>query len=118
MPDGSERGLPIRDRALTAKGICIYLLIWFIAFLFVPTFFVRNVQILLPSFVAIAVFLYFSLRLRFQVQDNVFGEIGFIYLVYAVAYTVFPAYGFLTLDSLSSGVGVPILEKLGPDQAE
>ncbi len=118
MPFGAKQGLSARDRKFIAKGIGAYTLIWLIAFLFMPAFFIRNFQILLPSFVVMAVFLCFSLRLRFQVQDNIFGEIGFIYLVYAVAYTVFPAYGFLTLDFLSSGVGVPILEKIGPDQAE
>src|SRR6266568_1668290 len=118
MPFGSRQGLSAKDRRLIAKGIGIYVLIWFIAFLFRPTFFIRNVQILLPSFAVMFVFLSFSLWLRLQVQDNVFGEIGFIYLAFAVAYTVFPAYGFLTLDSLSSGVGFQNLAALGPDQGE
>jgi len=83
-----------------------------------PTFFIQNAQILLPCFVVMAIFLFFSLWLRFQVRDNVFGEIGFIYLVFAVAYTVFPAYGFLALDSLSSGVGFQNLAALDPDQGE
>jgi len=78
----------------------VYILIWVIAFVFAPAFFIENIPILLPSIVAIAIFLCFCLWLRFQVQDNIFGEIGFIYLAFALAYTVFPAYGFLTLDSL------------------
>lgn len=118
MPLGAKPGLSARARTLIAKRIGIYVLIWFIAFLFRPTFFIRNVQILLPSFVVMGMFLCFSLWLRFQVQDNVFGEIGFIYLAFAVAYTVFPAYGFLTLDSLSSGVGFQSLAALAPDQGE
>src|SRR5260370_41306219 len=118
MHAGREQDLPARDRPLTGKGIGVYILIWLIAFLFAPTFFIENLPILLPSIVAIAIFLCFCLWLRFQVQDNIFGEIGFVYLAFAVAYTVFPAYGFLTLDSLSSGFGRPILETLGPDQAE
>src|SRR5208337_3279887 len=118
MPLGAEPGLSARGRMLIAKGIGIYILIWFIAFLFEPNFFIRNAQILLPSFVVMALFLCFSLWLRFQVQQNVFGEIGFVYLAFAVAYTVFPAYGFLTLDSLSSGVGFQNLAALGPDQGE
>jgi hypothetical protein len=118
MSFSAEQGLSARDRMPISKGIGIYILIWFIAFLFMPTFFIRNVQILLPSFVVMVIFLCFSLWLRFQVQDNVFGEIGFIYLVFAVAYTVFPAYGFLTLDSLSSGVGFQNLAALDPDQGE
>jgi|SRR5271157_996658 len=118
MPFGAEPGLSARGRMLIAKGIGIYIVIWFIAFLFEPAFFIRNVQILLPSFAVILIFLCFSLWLRFQVQDNVFGEIGFIYLAFAVAYTVFPAYGFLTLESLSSEVGFETLAALGPDQGE
>ncbi|MGB2676266.1 MAG: hypothetical protein WAN12_04195 [Candidatus Acidiferrum sp.] len=105
MPLGAEPGLSARARMFLAKGIGIYILIWLAAFLFMPAFFIRNVQILLPSFAVILIFLCFSLWLRFQVQANIFGEIGFIYLAFAVAYTVFPAYGFLALDSLSSGVG-------------
>src|SRR5580704_12609894 len=99
MPFGTERGLSAGGRKLIAKGIGVYTLIWFVAFLCRPTFFVRNVQILLPFFTVLAIFLCFSMWLRSQVQDNVFGEIGFIYLAFAVAYTVFPAYGFLVLDS-------------------
>jgi hypothetical protein len=118
MPLGAEQGLSAGLRKLIAKGIGVYTLIWFIAFLFRPTFFIQNVQILLPSFVVMVIFLCFSLWLRFQVQDNVFGEIGFIYLALAVAYTVFPAYGFLVLDSLSSGVGFQNLASLAPDQGE
>ncbi len=118
MPISAEQGLSARARKLIAKGIGLYILIWLIAFLFMAAFFIRNVQILLPSFVVMAIFLCFSLWLRFQVQDNVFGEIGFIYLAFAVAYTVFPAYGFLTLESLSSEVGFESLAALAPSQGE
>jgi hypothetical protein len=117
MPLGAEQGLSAGARKLSAKGIGVYTLVWFIAFLFRPTFFVKNIQILLPSFVVIFIFLCFSLWLRFRVEDNVFGEIGFIYLVFAVAYTAFPAYGFLVLDSLSSEVGFQNLAALAPDQS-
>src|SRR5208283_1638985 len=118
MAVGSKQGLPARDRAPIAKGIGIYFLIWLIAFLFARTFFIQNLQILLPTCFTLAIFLYFSWRLRIQVQDNIFGEIGFIYLVFAVAYTVLPAYGFLTLDSLASGAGFQELATLMPDQGE
>ena len=98
MPFGSAQGLPAGGRKLIAKRICIYIMVWFVAFLFEPTFFIQNLQVLLPTCFTVGIFLYFCLRLRLRVQDNVFGEIGFIYLAFAVAYTVFPAYGFLTLD--------------------
>jgi len=112
------QGLPAEGRKLIAKRICIYIVGWFVAFLFMPTFFIQNLQILLPTCFAVGIFLYFTWRLRFQVQDNIFGEIGFIYLTFAVAYTVFPAYGFLTLDSLSSGNGFQDLATLAPDQGQ
>jgi hypothetical protein len=118
MPFGAEQGPSAGGRKAIAKGIGIYTLIWFVVFLFRPAFFVRNVQILLPSFAVLAIFLCFSLWLRFQVQDNVLGEIGFVYLALAVAYTVFPAYAFLVLDSLSSGAGFQKLAELAPDQGE
>ena len=118
MPANPEQGLPARRQPRIAKWICAYILIWLIAFPFAPAFFIDNLQILLPSFVTIAIFLYFSLRLRFQIQDNIFGEIGFLYLVFAVAYTVFPAYGFVALESLSSGAGFKSLAVLNPNPAE
>lgn len=113
-----ERGLPARRQPGFAKWIWIYISIWLIAFLFARTYFIDNVQILLPTISTMAIFLYFCWRLRDQIQDNILGEIGFIYLAFAVAYTVFPAYGFLTLDHLASGVGAPVLETLLPDQSE
>ncbi len=114
-----EMGLPSRGNQLSiAKWISAYILIWLFAFLFEQAFFIDNLQILLPTFATIGVFLYFSLRLRSEIQGNIFGEIGFVYLAFAVAYTVFPAYGFLARDTLRSGVGVPILESLLPDQSE
>jgi hypothetical protein len=113
-----DQGLPARRRPGVAKWICTYISIWFIAFLFAPAYFIDNVQILLPTFATIGIFLYFSLRLRFQIHGNILGEIGFIYLAFAVAYTVFPAYGFLTLDHLASGGAEPVLETLLPDQGE
>jgi hypothetical protein len=113
-----KQDLPAKVRAPIAKRICIYIAFCLVAFLLSPTFFIQNLQILLPTCFTVAVFLYFSWRLRFQVQDNIFGEIGFIYLAFAVAYTVFPAYGFLTLDSLSSGTGFQELATLMPDQGE
>src|SRR5580692_1769504 len=99
MPFAAARGVPAGSRKLMAKGIGVYALLWFVAFLLMPTFFSQDLQILLPTFFTLAIFFYFSWCLWLQVQDNIFGEIGFIYLAFAVAYTVFPAYGFLTLDA-------------------
>jgi hypothetical protein len=118
MPVHSECVLPAIGRAQIWKWVVVYVSLWLIAFLIVPSFFIEHFQILLPSIGAIGIFLCFSLWLRFHLQDSIFGEIGFIYLAFALAYTVFPAYGFLTLDYLSSGIGVPILETLKPYEGE
>ena len=118
MPIGSKRGLPTRGRGQFGKGLVSILLICLVASLCAPAFFIQNLQILAPSIVAIAIFLCFSLWLRSLVQDNIFGEIGFTYLAFVLAYTVFPAYGFLTLDSLSSAIGFQDLATLSPDQGE
>jgi hypothetical protein len=112
-----ERGFRARRQTGITKWICVYILIWLIAFSFISAFFIDNLQILLPTFVTIALFLYFSLRLRSQIQDNIFGEIGFLYLAFAVAYTVYPACGFLALNSLSSWA-FQSLGLLSPDPAQ
>lgn len=118
MPLSSAQGLAAGGRKLIAKRICIYIVLCFVAFLFTPTFSIQNLQILLPACFAVGIFLYFYWRLRFQLQDNILGEIGFVYLAFAVAYTVFPAYGLLTLESLSSGGGFQELAALAPDQGQ
>jgi hypothetical protein len=117
MPANAEQYMTVSGRASIAKWICAYISVCPIAFLFSRPFVIENLQILLPSFVAIALLLYFSSRLGFQIDGNIFGEIGFVYLVFAVAYTVFPAFGFLTLNSLSSGV-FQNLAQLNPDPAQ
>ncbi|MGE5112794.1 MAG: hypothetical protein ACM3JB_18165 [Acidobacteriaceae bacterium] len=113
-----ESGLPARSQSSITKWISAYFLIWLFAFLFEQSFFFNNLRILLPTFATVGVFLWFSLRLRYQIQDNIFGEIGFTYLGFAVAYTVFPAYGFLAQDTLRSWVGIPILETFLPDSSQ
>jgi len=118
MPTSLEQHLPVRGRSSTAIWMCAYILVCFIAVFFARAYVVENLQILFPAVVTTALFLYFSLRLRFQIQGNIFGEIGFLYLAFAVAYTVFPAYGFLTLESLSTGNGFQALAVLNPEPAQ
>lgn len=54
--------------------------------------------ILMPTLVTIIVFVVFVAILKHKIGDNLFGELGFIYLSLAVAYTVFPAFTFLAVD--------------------
>jgi hypothetical protein len=117
MFTGPKRGLSAKG-ILHAARICFCVLIGLITFLFARDFVIENLLILLPVFATIVIFLYFSLRLRSQIQDNIFGEIGFLYLAFAVAYTVFPAYGILTMNSLSYGTGLQYLAHLLPNQGE
>jgi len=58
----------------------------------------QQMYIIRPLLAAGAVFIIFSYFLRLQVRANLFGEIGFIYLALALAYTVFPAIKFLMID--------------------
>lgn len=72
--------------------------------LFVALLSNERVYILLPSLVTIIVFIVFSIILKRKVGDNLFGELGFVYLSLAVAYTIFPAFTFLAVDlNLASG---------------
>ena len=48
-------------------------------------------KLIAPTLAAILIFAGFSIVLRWQVGDNLFGELGFMYLGLALAYTVFPA---------------------------
>jgi hypothetical protein len=114
----SGEQLPAHGHPRIARWMSFYVLVWFVAFLSEQNFFLRNFPILLPVSVTIGVFLYFCLRLRSHIQQSIFGEIGFVYLAFAVAYTAFPAYGFLAHDTPRSWIGVPILESLRPDQDE
>jgi hypothetical protein len=113
---GLKHGLPTKALARIAR-IFAYILVGLIVVLFAQDFFFENLQILLPAFAAIGIFLCFSFRLRSQIRDNIFGEIGFLYLAFAVVYTIFPAFGLIQ-DPLASGVGLPILETLRPAQGE
>jgi len=49
---------------------------------------------LAPSLASIGVFVGFALLLRRQVGGDIFGELGFLYVGFIVAYTVVPAFAF------------------------
>src|SRR6188508_256877 len=48
-----------------------------------------------PTLASVGVFVLFALALRQKVGKNIFGELGFLYLGFIVAYTVVPALGFM-----------------------
>jgi hypothetical protein len=64
---------------------------------------------LAPTVAAISTFAIFSTFLRGLVGTNLFGELGFIYLVLAVAYTIVPALSFTFIGLVESG---PLAELL------
>lgn len=57
-----------------------------------------QMYIIQPLLVAAAIFVTFSYILRIRVHANLLGEIGFIYLTFALAYTILPAIKFFALD--------------------
>lgn len=54
--------------------------------------------VLLPTLATIEVFLLFSIVLKTRVDGTLFGELGFIYAVFILAYTVLPGFTFLALN--------------------
>ena len=58
----------------------------------------EQMYIILPLFTTCGVFIIFSYVLWFRTRVYLFGEIGFIYLAIALAYTFSPAIKFLLLD--------------------
>lgn len=52
----------------------------------------------IPALVICFAFLLFSVLLAYRVKTGIFGELGFIFLGFAVAYSVIPALNFFILD--------------------
>jgi hypothetical protein len=91
-------------KQLVSPVFIILLLAGVISITLFAIFPIEKVYILLPTLATIIVFLVFSIILKKRVGDNLFGELGFVYLALAVAYTVFPALTFLVIDlNLASG---------------
>lgn len=63
---------------------------------------------LFPILATVTIFTLFSMALRWQVGDSLFGELGFLYLGLAVAYTVLPALAFM-LGSFNPGDPLAVL---------
>ena len=82
--------------------IVIIAIIGVVAFVFgleaMDIFTVEQMYIIRPILVSCAVFVLFSYVLWSRVRANIFGEIGFIYLALALAYTILPAITFFKTD--------------------
>lgn len=67
-----------------------------------------------PTLTSILVFGMFWLILQRQLGDNIFGELGFLYVGLIVAYTVVPALAFMTASFYQGGP----LDQLLPESSE
>jgi hypothetical protein len=61
-------------------------------------------QLIVPTVAAMALFGLFAVLLRARLGGNVFGELGFIYLAWAVVYTVLPGFGLAVGSAAESGL--------------
>jgi hypothetical protein len=76
-----------------------------------------KLYVVLPVLMAIVLFLLFFIILQTKIGNSFFGELGFVYLALAMAYTIFPASIFLLLD-LSEVSGWMKLARLLPKPFE
>lgn len=73
-----------------------------VGFAFKATLSAEMADYLLPTLATFIIFVLFSAGLKWKVGDNLFGDLGFLYLGLAVAYTIFPVLAFM-FGSSSSG---------------
>jgi hypothetical protein len=82
-------------------------------------FTVEQMYIIRPLLAAVAVFIIFSYILSLRVRVCLFGEIGFIYLAIAMAYTIFPGIKFLLINfDFPAGFDALNFAVLSPQPAE
>ena len=62
---------------------------------------VEQMYIVRPMLAACSIFAIFCYLLQVRIRVNIFGEIGFMYLLLASAYTILPAISFLSVDFIS-----------------
>jgi hypothetical protein len=60
-------------------------------------------QLIVPTVAAMALFGLFAVLLRARLGGSVFGELGFIYLAWAVVYTALPGFGLAVGTAAESG---------------
>jgi hypothetical protein len=102
MVDSSVAGGPQRARPLAIKpgvwvcGILAAAIV--VALLCAVALRPEQKAVALPAVAILAIFAIFSVLLAKQLRAAVFGEIGFLFLGFAVAYSVIPALNFLALD--------------------
>jgi hypothetical protein len=125
---GKYRGFPQNDQAesfqKSIEGAIIIVaviasMVFVLGLVAMSIFTVKQMFIIRPLLAASAVFIIFTYVLYFRIHANVFGEIGFIYLALAMAYTILPAITFLMLDlDLPSGFDSLNFSVLSPQPEE
>ena len=93
---------------LVVFSFILLMLAGVIGIAFEMTLSVQMAGFLLPTLAIIIIFVLFSMVLKFKVGDNLFGELGFLYLGLVVAYTVIPAFTFM-FGSLNPGDPLALL---------
>ena len=51
-----------------------------------------------PAIVSFSIYVGFTIILRWQIEENLFGEIGFLYMSFTILYTLFPFFTFFMID--------------------
>jgi hypothetical protein len=79
-------------------------------------------MVVFPALVICFAYILFSILLSYRVKTGIVGELGFIFLGFAVAYSVLPALNFIVLDfefpSNFDGLNFSILNPRPPDIAD
>lgn len=73
-------------------------------------------QLIAPTLTAVTIFIIFSILLSARIGGNIFGELGFIYLGWAVIYTVVPGFGLAAGSADEAGplaLLLPAADELG-----
>jgi hypothetical protein len=83
------------------------------------TFTTRQMYLIEPLLAGAAVFVVFTCLLASRVRGSLVGDIGFIYVAFALAYTVLPGLTFLLLDfNVPTGVDPQSLSVIFPQPVE
>ncbi len=93
------QSIVLSRKQLVASASVILILVGIIAIVSATRLVGELAYILSPTLATIIIFLIFSMVLKCKVGNNLFGELGFLYLFLAVAYTLFPAFTLMIFDS-------------------
>ncbi|WP_027714511.1 hypothetical protein [Desulfuromonas sp. TF] len=122
--DFAQKGCVKQPQEIIVGGMFVLSIVALWAVLGIVTtliFTAEQMYVIVPLLAAVAIFIIFSYVLWFRTGALIFGEIGFIYLVFALAYTILPSITFLTInfdfpigfDNLNFSILSPQPEELG-----